>query len=388
MAKIVIESSIPYMRGIAEQYATVEYLDNECFSPDHIAGADALLVRSITRCGASLLDHSSVRFVATATAGIDHIDTAYCDRVGIGYANAKGCNAVAVAQWVMSSLSWLSLKEGFALEGKTIGIVGVGCVGREVLRLATAMGMRTLLCDPPRAEQEGGEGFVSLEDIQRYSDIITLHVPLSREGRYPTWHMVDDTFVNSCLEGAILVNACRGGVTDTDALIRGRQSGRLGHLLIDCWEGEPHISSELLSMATVATSHIAGFSADGKHRGARMALLAISNALALGADERILEPQELTMPTHPIIHIEQYPPGERLRRAMLHTYSPEGNDTLLRSGSMPFEEMRKSYSYPREMTAYTIVGGSPEERQALAMMGFALDASTPESQHEHGHNEG
>lgn len=375
MAKIIIESSIPYMRGVAERYAEVEYVDNESFSPERIAGADALLIRSITHSGAPLLGGGSVRFVATATAGIDHIDTAYCDSVGIGYANAKGCNATAVAQWVMSSLSWLSLREGFALEERTLGIVGVGCVGREVLRLATAMGMSTLLCDPPRAEQEGSDGFVSLEELQRHSDIITLHVPLTREGRYPTRGMVDDAFVAQCLEGTILVNACRGGVTDTGALIRGHRSGRLSHLLIDCWEGEPHISQELLSIATIATPHIAGFSADGKHRGARMALLAISDYLSLGANASILEPIELATPAAPLIHLEQYPPTERLRRAMLHTYSPEAIDALLRSGTVPFETMRKTYDYPREMTAYSIVGGSSEERQALAMMGFLIDST-------------
>ncbi len=372
MTKIVVESSIPYMRGMVERYAQVEYVDNEDFSPERIAGADALLVRSITRCGAPLLEGSSVRFVSTATAGIDHIDTAYCDSVGIGYANAKGCNATAVAQWVLASLSALSLREGFALQGKTLGIVGVGCVGREVLRLASAMGMRTLLCDPPRAEREGPEGFVSLEEIQQASDIITLHVPLTRGGRHATIGMVDEAFVARCRAGAILINACRGGVTHTPAMIEGRRSGHLSHLVIDCWEGEPSISAELLALASVATPHIAGFSADGKHRGARMALLAISDYLGLGASRRILEPEELPKPTHPLIDLELYAPEERLRRAMLHTYSPEATDRLLRSGEVPFETMRKTYSYPREMSAYTIIGGSSEEREALRAMGFCL----------------
>lgn len=373
MARIAIERSIPYLRGTVEHLGVeVRYLDNEAFVPANIADCDALIVRSITRCNEALLAGTSVRMIATATAGTDHIDAHYCHEAGIRWANAPGCNATAVAQWVVAGLAQLSLGEGWSLIGRTIGIVGVGHVGREVLRLVEPLGMRALLYDPPRAEAEGDEGFASLATILDESDIITLHVPLTRTGRYPTYGLVDDAFVNACARRPVLINACRGGVTQTQALLRGLERGYLSSLLIDCWEGEPRLSLELLEQAYIGTPHIAGFSADGKHRGARMALLAVSDFLGLGAGRQLLEPHELTVPTHSVIDLETFAPSERLRRAMLQTMDPRRADRLLRAAPERFEELRKGYDYPREMCAYTVVGGTLEERTALARMGFAL----------------
>ncbi|KGN83714.1 4-phosphoerythronate dehydrogenase [Porphyromonas sp. COT-290 OH860] len=370
--RLVIEGSIPYLRGVAESIGEVTYLDNADFSPHTLAQADALIVRSITRCGRELLEGTPVRFIATATAGADHIDAEYCLSAGITWTNAPGCNATAVAQYVMSALSRVSLEAGEPLEGKTIGIVGVGHVGREVLRLSLAMGLRPLLYDPPRADEEGSEAFCSIEQIQSEADIITLHVPLTRGGRYPTYGMVNDHFVAQCRRSPILINACRGAVTNTDSLIRGRTQGLLSRLIIDCWEGEPSISPELLALADIATPHIAGFSADGKFRGARMSLEAVARYYGQPS-EGLLESDDVPQPEYPFLDLRRVPQSECLRRAMLHSFDPIHIDSKLRAEPSRFESLRKHYDYPREMQAYTAIAPEGEDMaRRLRVLGFIV----------------
>lgn len=373
MIHIVAERSIPYLRGFAERVGRVTYLDNQDFSPETIAGADALLVRSITRCNEALLTGSNVRHIATATAGYDHIDTAYCTTAGISWSNAPGCNAKAVAQWVLSALSTYALRHGLSLEGKTLGIVGVGRVGREVQRLAPALGLRLLLCDPPRQETEGdSEAFVSLVEVCRSSDIISLHVPLTRVGRHATLAMVDEGFVERCARKPLLINACRGAVTKTEALLRGRREGLLRGLLIDCWEGEPTISRELLAVADIASPHIAGFSADGKFAGARMALSSIARHWGIEVEGLMDWSAAVPSPQEPSIDLSPYPQQERLYRAVLHSLDLERVGTALRAAPETFESLRKSYDYPREMQAYRIASGAEGLEDRLRQLDFML----------------
>lgn len=365
MIKVIAEASVPYLRGVLEKYAEATYLDNEQITNEQVRDADALIVRSITKCNASLLTGSKVSFIATATAGTDHIDAAYCDANDIAWDSAAGCNAIAVAQYVFSSLSLLSLKHSFSLGHKTIGIIGVGHVGKQVERIARILGMQVLLYDPPRAEIEGIEGFCSLEEIQREADIITLHVPLTQE----TNQLVDNTFIEKLERKPILINACRGAVTNSEALIKGKTQGLISHLIIDCWEGEPNIKQELLDQADIASPHIAGFSAEGKHRGARMALLALCKHFGLEQDEDLLIPHELA-PPKAMIDIDGYNREDAIQHAFLATFDPSTVDKMLRSRQHSFEYLRKHYSYPREMTAHHIRCSDGEMRTKLEMIGF------------------
>ena len=175
--KIIADNTIPYLRGIAEPFAEITYIAPEEFTREIIREADALIIRSIDKCTREVLEGSRVKLITTATIGFDHIDTRYCDEAGITWANAPGCNAGSVAQYVFTSLLTLSIRKGISLKGKTLGIVGVGHVGKAVEKLCKAYGMHILRNDPPREEKEGPEGFVSLQTIARESDIITFHVP-------------------------------------------------------------------------------------------------------------------------------------------------------------------------------------------------------------------
>lgn len=372
MKTLAIERSIPYLEGVAERYAHVLYFDNATVRPQDIAHADALIVRSITQCNEALLGGSNVRFIATATAGYDHIDQEYCLRMGISWASAPGCNAKAVAQWLLSALARQSLDDRRALSEHTIGIIGVGHVGRQIERVARALGMRVYLYDPPRADEEGMAGFSTMAELQTACDIITLHVPLVRSGAYPTYHLVDSRWLEQCQPGLTLINACRGRVTDTSALIHAHRSGQISSLMLDCWEGEPHIDHELLALADLATPHIAGFSADGKHRGARMALRAVLDHWGIIPTDDLLDTSELPPPATATIDLDRWEPSEQVARAILSTLDLSPTMQALRATPETFEAMRRGYAYPREFDAYSVVGGGASERATLSTLGFTL----------------
>lgn len=269
--KILIDKYIPLIKGLAEPYCKVEYLAPEEFTPATVATADALIVRTRVKCNSALLDGSSVKFIASATIGFDHIDTQYCSKAGITWCNAPGCNAVSVMNYIDAALHYTLP----SLTGKTIGIIGVGHVGSKVYERALGLGMHTLLSDPP-LEQAGGSGleFASLEQIAKEADVITFHVPLDSTTR----HIANADFFNKCKPDAIIINASRGAVLCTEDAIAASQK-----FVIDCWEGEPYINRELLEKAILATPHIAGYSLDGKANGTVAALNATSEFFGWGA---------------------------------------------------------------------------------------------------------
>lgn len=216
--KIVCDSHIPFLQGVLEPYADVVYLPGSSITRDDLLEADALVVRTRTRCDEKLLKGTKVRFIATATIGYDHIDTAWCESNGITWTNAPGCNSWSVQQYIGSLLVTMSRHFGFSFRDKTIGIVGVGNVGSKVARLAALLGFRVLLCDPPRARREGQNGFVPLERIISESDIITCHVPLTRDGQDSTYHLFDSSRLAAMNSSQILINTSRGEVVDCKAL--------------------------------------------------------------------------------------------------------------------------------------------------------------------------
>lgn len=335
--KIIVEKNIPFIKGLLERYAEVVYLSPEAIDAAAMADADALVTRTRTRCDASLLDGSKCRFIATATIGTDHIDLDYCRTHGITVANAPGCNAPGVAQYVLSSIACRTLlRSGIAdLKGLTLGVVGVGHVGRIVCEWASGLGMNVLKCDPPRAEKEGAEGFVSLEEIAERADIITFHTPMTRVGKYPTCHMADKAFFSSLRRSPMLINSARGPVVDNVALADAVRAGLVGDIAIDCWEGEPDISRDLLSMAVVATPHIAGYSRQGKIRATAMAV----EALCRHFDLPVVKPLE-TVPADI--------PHSPTLAMITDSYSPEADTASLRNSPESFESLRNHYYYRDE----------------------------------------
>ena len=354
--KIVCDAHIPFLHGVLEPYAEVVYIPGQDIRPDDVRDADALMIRTRTRCDKTLLEGSRVRFIATATIGYDHIDTAWCEANGIAWTNAPGCNSWSVQQDMGSLLVCLSRHFGFAPKDKTIGIVGAGNVGSKVARLAALLGYRVLLCDPPRARMEGAGGFVSIDDIISGSDIISCHVPLTRQGDDATYHLFDSKRIASLRADQILINTSRGEVVDGNALKEALKNKSIMTAALDVWENEPAIDPELLSLLFTGTPHIAGYSQDGKANGTMVCIQTMAKYLDLPLTDwevsEIPQPQE---PAEFTLNAEGRKPQEVLADAILHTYDIRQDAALLLSDVDSFEKLRSSYRIRREFQAFTVM---------------------------------
>jgi erythronate-4-phosphate dehydrogenase len=273
---IVIDQKIPFLQGVFEPCAVVDYLDAADITAHAVSNADALIVRTRTACNAALLQHSRVKFIAAATIGTDHIDDDFCKKNNIAWTNAAGCNAGAVQQYVATALLTIAHKKNIVLQGKTIGIVGVGHVGKRVAAFARQMKMQPLLCDPPRAENERSNAFATLDEIAATADIITFHVPLTHQGRYATYHLADDSFFSRLAKTPVFINTSRGEVVDEFFLRKAILQQKICAAALDVWEHEPQIDEETLRLVDIGTPHIAGYSAEGKAKASEMAVQAIA----------------------------------------------------------------------------------------------------------------
>ena len=335
--KVIVDNKIPYIKGQIEKVADeVVYLPGNAFSREEVADADALIVRTRTICNRELLEGSRVKFIATATIGFDHIDVVYCQEAGIAWTNCPGCNAGSVEQYVHAALLLLKRRKGLDLNRATLGIVGVGHVGKRVKRMAEELGMRVLLNDPPR-EDNGEMGFVSLQTLARESDVITFHTPLNREGKYKTFHLADRKFFDSLERKPFLINSSRGEVVETGALLAALREGKVKEAIIDTWESEPDINLELLDSVFIGTPHIAGYSADGKANATRMSLEALCRFM--GKEEHFdVAPLSLPERTY----------SDDAETAFLQLYNPMDDHDRLKSEPERFEWLRGNYPLRRE----------------------------------------
>ena len=372
--RIIIDDKIPYIKGAFENVAEVVYLPGSKTTPEIAKDADAIITRTRTICNEKLLKGSSVKFIATATIGYDHIDTEYCDGVGIKWTNAPGCNSKSVEQYISSVLMVLADQKNLQLKDLCIGVVGVGNVGRKVARVCQLLGMKVLLNDPPRERAEGSEAFVSLQKVMEQADIITLHVPLNMKGEDATFHLGNEVFLNSLKRKPILINSCRGEVIETDAVKAALKNRQLSAFVCDCWEHEPDIDQELLAMTELATPHIAGYSKDGKAIGTLMSVHAISEFFGLGLE--YWQPTGVELPSNPVIEIDGagLTQQEIIAKAILATYDIRTDDKAFRNNMQLFEQLRGDYPTRREFPAYTVKAKNVD---ALAMgklkeLGFAF----------------
>jgi erythronate-4-phosphate dehydrogenase len=274
--------------------------------------------------------------VVTATIGYDHIDTEWLESAGIRWTNCPGCNSGSVAQYVESTLLLLEQKKGLSLRQSTIGIVGCGHVGSKVKAVAERLGMRVLVCDPPLASTPSPltSHFVSLDEIERNSDVITFHVPLTKEGDYATWHLADDDFFHRLSRVPYIINTSRGEVVDNKALLLAIEEGRVRDAIIDVWENEPHPDATLLDKVFIGTPHIAGYSADGKTNADNMVIDAICQQFGL---------------SHPgIIAPPALPKDFHYTGNPLELYNPMDDSQKLKAEPSHFEQLRNNYPLRRE----------------------------------------
>lgn len=328
--KIIADSAIPFLRGVLEPHAEVRYITGTELSAADVHDADALIVRTRTRCDAQLLAGSSVRMIATATIGFDHIDTAWCLANGIRVTTAAGCNARGVLQWVAAVLVHLSQTQGWKPSERTLGIVGVGNVGSLIRTYAKAWGFRVLCCDPPREAREH-LGFRSQEEVASEADILTFHTPLDAT----THHMVNESLFARMKPQAVILNSSRGSVVDGEALLAS------GHTCaLDVWEHEPHLSAALLARTLFATPHIAGYSAQGKANATALSVRSVAEHFGLPLGDWY--PAEIT-PSHP------RPIGwQEVCTTIGNYFDIAAQSAALKTHPDDFEALRNNYNYREE----------------------------------------
>jgi erythronate-4-phosphate dehydrogenase len=373
--KIIVDNKIPYIKGALEPFAEVIYLPGNNTTAEVVRDADAIITRTRTCCNEKLLAGSSVKFIATATIGFDHIDTEYCKKANIQWTNAPGCNSSSVEQYIASALMALSENKKFKLSEKTIGIVGVGNVGSKVARIAEIFGMKVLLNDPPRARIESPDDFVELDEILEKSDFITLHVPLNYEGVDKTFHLADESFFLKAGRKPVFINSCRGEVVKTSALKEAIANGLLSGAVIDCWENEPNIDTELLSLVDLGTPHIAGYSKDGKANGTSMSVQALSRFFGLGIDHWQCSNVELPAITEITLDGTGKSEQQILSEAILATYDIRIDDRRLRDSVDTFEKQRGDYPVRREFPVYEIIATNVNHKtiEKLRKFGFKVE---------------
>ncbi len=340
--KIVADIDIPFLEGVLEPYAEVVYKKGFEIGPEDVRDADVVMTRTRTRCDASLLEGSKVSLISTATIGMDHIDLDYCSSHGIEVANAAGCNSGGVMQYVFSALYGVSARKGIKIDGCTIGIVGVGYVGRKIEAFAEYLGFKVLRCDPPRAEREGGEGFCSLEQLLAESDVVTLHVPLDETTR----GMANADFFTLMKPGAIFINAARGEVVVDEALIAA--APKLGAIVIDTWNNEPDVNEDLIDVVDIATPHIAGYSYQGKMNGTSLAVKAVAKHFNIEELKDFYPTDELYDHGPVLLDLKGKNHGE-IAAVLQYNYPIFTDDFRFRMEPHRFEQLRTEYKYRREI---------------------------------------
>ena len=339
--KVVADMDIPFLEGVFEPYGEVIYKKGIDIVKEDVMDADALLVRTRTQCDAALLEGSKVKIVASATIGTDHIDKEYCASRGIEVANASGCNAGGVMQYVFSAVYGIAARKGIKLDDVTFGVVGVGNVGRLVADMAESLGFKVMRCDPPRAEKEGPEGFCSLEYLLENSQVVTMHVPLEENTRC----MANEAFFALMQPGAIFINASRGEVVDESALKLAMP--KLGATVIDTWNNEPNVDEELVDMVDIATPHIAGYSYQGKQMGTAMAVRAVARHFGIDALKDFFPEDE---PDHEPVLLDLTGKNHgQIAAVFQYNYPIFTDDFRFRMEPHKFEKLRNEYQYRREI---------------------------------------
>jgi erythronate-4-phosphate dehydrogenase len=357
MLRLIVDENIVFADKAFAQFGEVNLMPGREINNSNLNDVDVLIVRSITNVDKDLLKNTPVKFVGTATIGTDHIDLDYLKSKNIFFADAKGCNAYSVAEYVLASLLNLSVKFDFSLKDKSIGIVGVGNVGSKVAAFAEALGMSVLLNDPPIKRTGDKRSFIDLDEIFK-CDIVTLHTPLNLDGIDKTYHLFNNDNLNKLKDGAILINSSRGAIINNLDLLTAIEKKNL-KVVLDVWENEPDINIELVKNVLIATPHIAGYSYEGKVNCTKIIYESLCEYL--GEDKTIKF--DLPIPKEPTLIFNNSNKLETGLNDLISTiYSIQEDDNRMRKiiemekedRMKYFDLQRKNYPRRREFNNYTI----------------------------------
>ena len=374
---IVADENIPLIEAFFADFGEIRRLPGRQITRADVHDADVLLVRSVTKVDRELLEGSAVRFVGTCTIGTDHLALDYFQQAGIQWSSAPGCNARGVVDYVLGSLLTLAEIEGVELTHRTYGVIGAGEVGGRLVTVLRGLGLKVLVCDPPRQEAEGGD-YVSLEQIIEQCDVLSLHTPLNKSGSFPTWHLLDKQRLNQLKPGTWLINASRGPVVDNAALREVLTQRDDLQAVLDVWEGEPQVDVELADLCVLATPHIAGYSLDGKQRGTAQIYQALCDYLGQTPQVQLAD----LLPAPWLAKVElsaNSDPAWALAMLCRGVYDPRRDDANFRRSligsveeqKLAFDALRKHYPERREIEGLPvhIEGESVALKQLVKALG-------------------
>lgn len=367
--KIVADSHIPYIEDYFGGYGELVLKEGRSIKHEDVKDADILIVRSITHVDEKLLGNSTVKFVGSVTAGFDHLDTKYLDQANILWSVAFGFNAPPVADYVLSVVASLQKIGKLPLQKAKVAVIGVGNTGRLVVERIRMLPLEISLCDPIRAQKETDFHSANLYELSDM-DLITLHVPLTKTGDYPTYHFIDKNFLQRQKPGCVLLNASRGAVINSSDLL---QYGKHLHWCFDVWEHEPHLDKQILEQSLIATPHIAGYSVQSKIRGIEM-------IYRITCDMKIIEAK----PMSPIIMPRQrleFSGQSQWQEIVKGVFNPLIITAMMRTlildhedSAKHFDAMRNQFNYRHELAYSTVanVNLAVEDQLLLAQWGVRV----------------
>lgn len=384
--KIIADRNIPQVERAFAHIGEVTLVDGRQLSAAQVRDCEILLVRSVTRVNQALLQDSAVRFVGSATIGTDHVDLDYLQQRGIVFRNAPGCNAVSAAEYVVAALLRFTREQKISPDSLSVGVVGYGNVGSRVAARLSALGCNIRVYDPPRQHTFNDRDYDSWDQI-RSADVVTAHVPLTRSGDYPTYQMFDHAFFSGLRDGALFINTSRGWAVDETALKQTLATGKPINLILDVWQNEPLIDRELLERTYFATPHIAGYSAEGKHRGLEMIYHAACEFLHSKPQWSLAD---ALAPVSDLITPAKDLEGLQLVRELVaQAYDIERDDQALRKvcqlpdaeRAVAFDGLRKHYPVRREFGYYRVAVPAQQQYaiEVLSKLGFQLELSAQPS---------
>ena len=371
--KILADQNMPLVEEYFADLGSVTRFDGRNAKPEQIEDVDILLTRSVTKVKAELLQYAKkLKFVGTATIGIDHIDTELLDDKEIAFSSAPGCNAIAVAEYVISALYAYALETSTSLQGKTLGIVGVGNIGQCLREKLQGSGINLLLCDPIKFENGELEEHIELDGLLAQSDIVSFHVPLVKTGKHKTLHLIDSARIAKLKDNMLVINACRGEVIDNQALLESMQAGKQLELVLDVWENEPNILTELLPFVRYSSVHIAGHTLEGKARGTQMLYQKVCELLGIPAEKQLSD--FLPKPVITAVTLQDNFIQGDLGRLVHLVYDLRRDDGILRKSlsEKGLDHLRKSYPVRREFSTVTVKNNGSQFAEQLATLGFKV----------------
>lgn len=371
MINVLADENMPYVTELFGDFSKITFKAGREIVADDLIDVDVLLVRSITKVNRDLIAKANkLRFVGSATIGLDHIDGACLDERGITWTNAPGCNAIGVAQYVLSSLLILASRKGFELRDKRVAIVGAGNIGKQLAKILSALSIEHCFCDPPLKDAGAAGDYREMDEVMK-ADIISLHVPMTKDGEYPTYHLFDEQRLSQLSDNTILLNSCRGDVIDNDALDRLLATGKELITVMDVWQNEPQINQSLLNKVDIASSHIAGYSFEGKARGSYM-------LYQRWCELTNQEPHKSLVSLLPKanvsdIRLQQALTLDDIKQLVTLVYDVRDDDELVRAHGLSakgFDNLRKQYKVRREFSAITVHAANETDAATLRGIGF------------------